>query len=99
MSGAAGMPNSSEIEGRAKSQYWRFPDGSIKSVTPPYYPASCNNCGWQGSSQQCGVDTGADDSDVYCPVCHMPGCDSGVAGEKAVLVDSRGRALSARSAP
>jgi hypothetical protein len=83
----------SELVARAKMQNWRYPDGSIKTVRPPFYPASCNNCGWQGSSEKCGVDSGGDDSDVYCPVCHRPGADHGVAAEKAVLVNSRGREI------
>lgn len=79
---------------RSKGQWWRFPDMSVKLVRPPYYPASCNNCGWQGSSEKCGVDSVGDDSDVYCPVCHRPGCDMGSAAEKAVLVESGRAALS-----
>lgn len=77
----------------AKLQYWRYPSGGIYKVYAPFYPASCDNCGWQGSSEKCGVDAGGDDSDVYCPVCHLPGCDHGTAAEKAVLVNSRGRAV------
>lgn len=82
---------------KAQLEYWRYPDGSIKDVRPPYYPASCNNCGWQGSSEKCGVDHGVDDSDVYCPVCHMPGCDFGTAAENAKRVTRSGAALESNS--
>lgn len=78
---------------RATKQWWKFPDGGIQVVRPPYYPASCDNCHWQGSSEKCGIDRGGDDSDVYCPVCHMRGCDHGSAAEKAVRVTARGRPL------
>lgn len=38
-----------------------------------YYPCSCDNCGWYGSSEHLGgggqiADTG-DYDDVYCPIC------------------------------
>lgn len=46
-------------------------------VREPYYLASCDACGWVGSSQHCGTDTGGDDSDVYCPRCSASGADCG----------------------
>jgi len=46
-------------------------------VTAPYYLASCDSCGWVGSSEHCGVDTGGDDSSVYCPRCEASGADCG----------------------
>lgn len=51
-------------------------------VTPPYYLASCDKCGWVGSSEHCGTDSGLDDSDVYCPRCHASGADCGKVAEK-----------------
>lgn len=56
---------------------WRYPDGQAVSVKPPYYAASCDHCAWQGSSEDCGIDTGGDDSDVYCPMCRRSGADFG----------------------
>ncbi len=46
-------------------------------VTAPYYLASCDSCGWVGSSELCGTDTGCDDSNVYCPRCDASGADCG----------------------
>lgn len=46
-------------------------------VREPYYLASCNHCGWVGSSEHCGTDDGGDDSSVYCPRCHASGADCG----------------------
>ena len=43
----------------------------------PYYLASCDHCGWVGSSELCGTDSFGDDSDVYCPRCHASGADYG----------------------
>lgn len=47
------------------------------TYNPPYYLASCDKCGWVGSSEYCGTDKEGDDSDVYCPRCHAPGADCG----------------------
>lgn len=44
-------------------------------VRARYYLTKCPGCGWVGSSEQCGVDHGCDDSDVYCPVCGEAGCE------------------------
>lgn len=46
-------------------------------VREPYYLASCDHCGWVGSTELCGTDSYGDDSDVYCPRCHASGADSG----------------------
>jgi hypothetical protein len=48
-----------------------------------YYLTKCPHCGWVGSSEQCGVDYGCDDTDVYCPVCQEAGCE-----EDATCVES-----------
>jgi hypothetical protein len=54
------------------------PKGPI-TVKSRFYLASCDGCGWIGSSEQCGVDSGGDDSDVYCPECSKSGADLGKA--------------------
>ena len=70
-----------------KAANYRFPNGQTVTVREPYYPASCDDCGWQGSSEDCGTDWGGgDDSDVYCPRCHRSGADGGRAGEAALKV-------------
>ena len=53
------------------------------TVQEGYYLASCDACGWVGSSHLCGTDTGTDagDSDVYCPRCGQPGADCGKVAE------------------
>lgn len=58
-------------------------DGRGFDVPKPYYLASCDACGWVGSSEECGVDRGQDDSDVYCPKCHRAGADCGTVAEEA----------------
>lgn len=59
-------------------------DGPIVSfeVRDPYYLASCNHCGWVGSTERCGTDSMGDDSDVYCPRCHASGADCGKVAAK-----------------
>ncbi len=54
-------------------------DGPIVcfEVREPYYLASCDRCGWVGSTEQCGTDSYGDDSDVYCPRCFTSGADCG----------------------
>lgn len=67
-------------------EVWVFPNGEEVVVNDRFYPTSCDGCGWQGSSEECGTDWGGgDDSDVYCPKCHRSGCDLGKAGEAATL--------------
>jgi hypothetical protein len=63
---------------------WRIADGRVFSVHPDYYLASCDKCGWVGSSQECGTDYWGDDSDVFCPVCYQSGADIGKVAEAAV---------------
>ena len=46
-------------------------------VAEPYYLASCDHCGWVGSSEHCGTDSFGDDSDAYCPRCRAGGADCG----------------------
>jgi hypothetical protein len=68
---------------------YRTQDGRVFDVPDPYYLASCDSCGWVGSSRDCGSDSGLrDDSDVYCPVCHRAGADSGKVAEQAEEVVS-----------
>jgi len=62
---------------------WRLPDGRAFLVRSGFYLASCDHCGWIGSSEECGEDRCADDSDVYCPKCGRPGCDMGKVAETA----------------
>jgi hypothetical protein len=50
-------------------------------VREPYYLASCDHCGWVGSSELCGTDSFGDDSDVYCPRCSSSGADCGKVAE------------------
>ncbi|GEM_PF-6082809 len=59
-------------------------DGQIISFAccEPYYLASCDHCGWVGSSEVCGSDSFGDDSDVYCPRCHSSGADCGKVAER-----------------
>jgi hypothetical protein len=51
-------------------------------VNEPYYLASCDHCGWVGSSEHCGGDSWGDDSDVYCPRCSTSGADCGKVAER-----------------
>jgi len=44
-------------------------------VRKRFYLTKCPHCHWVGSSEQCGTEPG-DDSDVWCPVCHSPGCEA-----------------------
>lgn len=58
-------------------------DGLIVSFDfkAPFYLASCDKCGWVGSSELCGTDSFGDDSDVYCPRCFASGADCGKVAE------------------
>lgn len=51
-------------------------------VAQGYYLASCDHCGWVGSSENCGTDSFGDDSDVYCPRCSSPGADCGKVAQR-----------------
>lgn len=70
---------------------YRYPNGQIVTVIEPFYPASCDGCGWQGSSGDCGSDSWSDDSDVYCPSCSKNGADCGKAAEAAVRIKASGQ--------
>jgi hypothetical protein len=48
-------------------------------VTEPYYLASCDHCGWVGSTEHCSSD---EDNDVFCPRCHHSGVDCGMVAER-----------------
>lgn len=51
---------------------------ALSQVEPPYYLASCDGCGWIGSSHDCTVDSDPlSDTDLYCPRCGDAGCDHG----------------------
>lgn len=58
-------------------------EGQIVSLDTrePYYLASCDHCGWCGSSEHCGSDSWGDDSDVFCPRCYASGADCGKVAE------------------
>lgn len=58
-------------------------------VRAPYYLASCDRCGWVGSSEVCGLDRGGDDSDVYCPRCHASGADCGKVAERLAALAAK----------
>lgn len=58
------------------AETFQTPRGPVV-VNEPFYLASCDKCGWIGSSEQCGTDCWGDDSDVYCPECYVVGCDCG----------------------
>lgn len=66
-------------------------DGPIVSfeAQEPYYLASCNRCGWVGSSERCGTDSFGDDSDVYCPRCFASGADCGKVAESLSALQSK----------
>ncbi|MCJ2009762.1 hypothetical protein, partial [Methylobacterium sp. J-092] len=38
-------------------------------VRARYFLMECEHCGWVGSSELCGTNSGGDDSDIYCPAC------------------------------
>lgn len=56
---------------------YTMPDDQTFIVPGRFYLASCDGCGWIGSSEDCDVDRGFDDSDVYCPKCGRSGADCG----------------------
>lgn len=41
-----------------------------------FFLTKCPHCGWVGSSEQCPTEPNDDGSDVWCPVCHSPGCEA-----------------------
>ncbi len=73
---AAMTPEQRRLEDLKQMAAYAGPVVSL-TVTEPYYLASCDGCGWVGSSEACGTDHMGDDSDVFCPRCQRPGCDHG----------------------
>lgn len=63
---------------------YTMPDGRTFVIPSPWYLASCDHCEWIGSSEDCGTDSGGDDSDVYCPRCDRSGADCGGEADLAV---------------
>ena len=65
---------------------YRLPDGrEFKLNSKEWYLASCDKCGWVGSSEECGTDyCGGDDTDVHCPKCGIAGADCGKVADTAV---------------
>jgi hypothetical protein len=76
-------------------------DGPIVSfeVKEPYYLASCDHCGWVGSSERCGTDSFGDDSDVYCPRCHASGADCGKVASALTHPAPSGQAVAIKGGP
>ncbi|WP_409788149.1 Lar family restriction alleviation protein [Sphingomonas pseudosanguinis] len=71
-----GLPSEEAVGRWGSIAAYRGPVVELKAERP-YYLASCDHCGWVGSSEKCGTDTSGDDSSVYCPRCHLPGADCG----------------------
>lgn len=70
-----------------QTSVWRLTDGRTVTTRGRFYVASCDACGWAGSSEECGTDyAGGDDTDVHCPACYRAGADCGKLGESAVEV-------------
>jgi len=57
--------------------FYRGPVLSFE-IRPPFYLASCDGCGWVGSSEACGTDEA---DDVFCPRCFRGGADCGRVAE------------------
>ena len=70
------------------------PKGPI-TVNDRYYLASCDKCGWIGSSEQCG----GDDEDVCCPECYEVGADCGKVAAKIEAEAVRARRKARPTAP
>jgi NAD-dependent SIR2 family protein deacetylase len=72
------------VSGAEEVRHWRLSGGRIVPTRGRFYAASCDGCGWAGSSEECGTDyAGGDDTDVYCPKCQRAGADFGKLGERA----------------
>jgi hypothetical protein len=54
-----------------------------KLIAKHFYLASCDGCGWFGSSEECGTDQ----DDVTCPACHQSGADCGAVARAAEEVE------------
>lgn len=63
-------------------------EGKRYPVRPRYYLASCDHCGWIGSSEDCGA---SPDDDVFCPQCHEVGADCGKVALSAEVVERKVR--------
>lgn len=59
-------------------------DGTSYRVGTSYYLASCDGCGWVGSSEECGA---SPDDDVICPKCYRTGADCGTIARGAEHVE------------
>lgn len=59
-------------------------DGVSYPVRPQYYLASCDKCGWIGSSEDC---SSSIDDDVICPTCYSTGADCGKVATAAEYVE------------
>jgi len=66
-------PEERRLEDLKQMAAYRGPVVSFE-VREPYYLASCDHCGWVGSSELCGT---SDADDVHCPRCHSAGADCG----------------------
>lgn len=67
---------------------YKLPDGRTFWTHEDFYLASCDHCGWVGSTEKCGTDvnTDAGDSNIYCPKCHASGADVGKIAATAVEI-------------
>lgn len=84
-SNAMGLAVRAALKSRdGRATRYTMPDGRTFMVTGRYYLASCDHCEWIGSSEDCGTDSGGDDSDVYCPKCDRPGADCGSEADLAM---------------
>ena len=83
---------------RPGQEAWLFPDGRKAVINDGFYPASCDRCGWAGSSEECITN---EDDDVICPHCFNSGCDCGKLSEGAVPepTDPVGPASDTRAEP
>lgn len=61
----------------ARGARYELPDGRIFLIPDPWYLASCDACGWVGSTEECKPH----DEDVICPRCYRGGCDGGAVAE------------------
>ena len=68
--------------------------GKHYAVRDGYYLASCDKCGWVGSSEDCGTDEA---DDVFCPTCHAGGADCGTIALSAEVEERRVRIRARRA--
>jgi hypothetical protein len=62
-----------------KTTRWRLTDGRVFVTRHRWYLASCDACGWVGSTEECPPN----DEDVICPKCYQSGADCGKVAEAA----------------